>query len=1117
MRHDPVRSEYITHQVETLLKAGQISRSHSPWSSPVVLALKQNDGIRFCIDYRRLNEATIRDVYPLPRIDDVLSRLNGQRYFSTLDMAAGYWQVPLDEASKEKTAFVTRDGLFHWNVMPFGLTNAPPHYQRMMDVVLAGLKWYTCLVYLDDIIIFSKTFEEHLNGIDSVMTALAAANLSVKFSKCAWAQPSLKWLGHIISDKGIEMDPKRAEKVQNFPTPFTPTQLMEFLGLAGTFRIFIDKYGKLAAPLQSLLRDENRPRMKKLWASDPRYQQAFEQLKKALASPPILAQPDFDNDFTLQTDGSNEGLGATLLQTDKEGKTTVICYLSRSLAPAEKKWTTTEIEALAVIWACDTLRHYLIGKKFLIETDHAALVWALRGRTIGRLGRWALLLSEFDFEIKHRPGASNKVADALSRNFINMILQVPIVRTEEDIQLYHVSNNDDNLVLCDQWKELQHEDEFCREILEELKKPPVLHREDREVKELDGPAPLSRIRNKSLLARENAGSVHRMYFVHQATGLLYRRGGYCEYEETKDNSRLRATRYAQLVVPTKKVMEILFHFHDHPLAAHGGVHKTFHKIRERFWWDGMRKDVTAYVKTCETCQRYKPARMDGAGLLFPAVPKAPFHRVHIDLAGPFNKTPEGGYTYVLVMVCAFSGWPILVPLRNCEAADVADALVRELYADHLFVPVLVHDRGSHFDAALIKALTHKMGTRDVRTAPYHPQANGKVEVFIRSMKQAMATMGRLNDTHTNWHELLPLVEIAYRTSELPGIGYTPYEIVFGLRPTLPGDRVLDPVPQEDETYHAYVDRLQSHMKIVREHVATERARAAQEYKDIADRTRFHVRYEVGDKVWMWDHTRHQKGLTSKFLPKWLGPYTISRVYARNAYDLQSAEGATLVGINVADLRPYHPRERPVEPVAPPAAPAAPAQAAGAQEGKRADGDVVMANADEPPAALPSLADALPQQPSREKKQRPAKVPAAPCPFKKGEMAAVLPGESDVQGDKQEPYWIVRIDKIFHSSKQVNVTWYTKTDDSERVERPAWTPLMTEKHTGKKTVMVEYRNRIELKSLMGHSFTLDRQQRIPYDIIEMIKDELEKVKRHQQKKRKRVDERNKNPKRARHNE
>lgn len=536
----------------------------------------------------------------------------------------------------------------------------------------------------------------------------------------------------------------------------------------------------------------------------------------------------------------------------------------------------------------------------------------------------------------------------------------------------------------------------------------------------------------------------------------------------------------------------------------------------------MRKDVTAYVKTCETCQRYKPARWDGAGLLYPAVPKAPFHRVHIDLAGPFQRTPDGQYTYVLAMVCAFSGWPILVPLRNCEAADVADALVRELYADHLFVPVLVHDRGSHFDAALIRALTHKMGTTDVRTAPYHPQANGKVEVFIRFLKQAIATIGRLNDTHTNWHELLPLVEIAYRTSELPGIGYTPFEIVFGTQPILPGDRVYDPVPQQDESYHEYTNRLQSHMTRVREHVAQERARSAQQYKDAADRDRFHVRYEEGDKVWMWDHTRHHKGLTSKFLPKWLGPYRISKVYSRNAYDLQSDAGATLVGINVADLRPYHPRERPVEPVAPPPAPAAaPAPPAGAPAGngedKDAGGDIVMGSA--PPAEPPRDAPPAPTSVPKEK------APQDTCPFKEGEMAAVLPGESVLEADAtDEPYWVVRIIKIFHSSKQVNVAWYTKQQDDHRVERPSWVPLMVEKKTptGSKknrssVRQEEYRNRIALQSLMGHSFALDRQLRIPYDVLDMIKDELEKVKRHKEKKKRKNKEGDERKKRVRFTE
>lgn len=673
--------------MEKLLENGQIRKSRSPWASRVVLALKQGEQLRFCIDYRRLNAVTVRDSYPLPRIDDLLDLVRGAKYFSSLDLATGYWQVPLEDDDKEKTAFITKDGLFEWNVAPFGLKNMPPFFQRMMDAVLAGLKWQCCLVYLDDVamVVFGSTFEQHVADLRAVLQALKDASLSVKLTKCAFAQPSIRWLGHIVSGEGVRTDPTRVQAVRDYPTPKTLKELQRFLGLAGAFRKFTWNFAQTALPLTNLLQEPYCQDIQAHWTEA--CDQAMATIKRLLSTAPVLTQPNFANDFILQTDGSGDGLGAVLLQKDKEGTTSVIAFVSRTLKRLEKQWNTTEVEALAVVWACEVLRHYLIGKRFLLETDHAALCWALKGRTHGRLGRWALLLSEYDFEVKHRPGTRNRVADALSRAFdrssaaaveqvqatgqVNAMNQ-PACAVQEHAQ------DDRHLVeegkmtedMKERWKELQREDEQIKDIVE------MLEKDEFTVQDVQAAEHDPESRQHRAKAR-----VKLPYFLDRQSGLVYFIGG-------KEGQPPRA----RLVVPTSQIGMVLRMYHDSPIASHMGRNKTYAKICERFYWHNMKRDVYAWVKTCDMCQTYKGTMQKRAGLLHPILPQGPFHTVHVDLCGPFPKSRKNN-SYVLSMVCAFTGWPILTPLPDKQALTVAKALVADLFADHCFVSRIIHDQG----------------------------------------------------------------------------------------------------------------------------------------------------------------------------------------------------------------------------------------------------------------------------------------------------------------------------------------------------------------------------------------------------------------------------------------
>ena len=401
-------NKVVNNQVNDMLDRGLIQPSNSPWSSPIVLAPKKDGDYRFCVDFRRVNSVTKKDAQPMPRIDDILDQLGGARYFSTLDLASGYWQVPLREEDREKTAFSVGVDHYEFTVMPFGLTNASATFQRMMGNVLKGIKG--CLVFIDDIIIFSETWEEHQLILKEVFSRIRAAGLKVKREKCQFVQQSVKFLGHIVSARGTGPDPSKIEAVRDFATPSSLTDVRAFIGMASYYRRFIKNFADIATPLHDMTKG-SQPEFS--WT--PLADKSFNELKNRLCKAPILSLPDFSVPFVIYTDASDYGLGAVLSQRRGEHEC-VIAHASRTLTPAERNYSTTEKECLAIVWTVNYWRPYLLGKAFDIVTDHQSLTW-LQGlkEPEGRLARWILALQEYEFEIKHRLGKQHDSADTLSR------------------------------------------------------------------------------------------------------------------------------------------------------------------------------------------------------------------------------------------------------------------------------------------------------------------------------------------------------------------------------------------------------------------------------------------------------------------------------------------------------------------------------------------------------------------------------------------------------------------------------------------------------------------------------------------------------------------------------
>ncbi|MCW4346603.1 MAG: pol polyprotein, partial [Candidatus Thiodiazotropha endolucinida] len=421
----PSLIQEVREHLREMLQIGAIRESSSPFSSNIVVVRKKDGSLRLCVDYRKLNQRTVKDAYAIPRIDDTLHLLAGAKYFSKLDLKCGYWQVELRELDKAKTAFQAGPlGFFECNRMPFGLCNAPATFQRLMERCMGDLNLQDCLIYLDDIIIFSKTFEEHLEKLEAVFRRLQEHGLKLKPSKCELFHSQVVYLGHVVSREGIHTDPSKIEAVKSWPVPQCTKEVRKFLGFTGYYRRFIKGYATIARPLNDLLighptapkarKKKSKPATPFQWKEEQ--QQAFETIISSLINPPVLAYADYSLPFELHTDASLNRLGAVLYQ-EQDGKKRVVAYASRSLKVAEKNYPAHKLEFLALKWAVvEKFHDYLYGSKFEAVTDNNPLTYIFTTAKLDATGqRWVAALSNYNFCIKYRCGRNNADADGLSR------------------------------------------------------------------------------------------------------------------------------------------------------------------------------------------------------------------------------------------------------------------------------------------------------------------------------------------------------------------------------------------------------------------------------------------------------------------------------------------------------------------------------------------------------------------------------------------------------------------------------------------------------------------------------------------------------------------------------
>ena len=756
-REGPKTREIVKDEVERQLRAGVIEPAQSAWASPVVIVPKPDGTPRFCVDYRRLNAVTVRDSYPLPRMDDCIDSLGEAVVFTTLDANCGYWQLPIREADQELTTFTCHRGTFKYVRMPFGLSNAPATFQRVLDIVLSRYRWQTCLVYLDDVIIFSKNRDEHIQHVREVLTSLRDAGVSLKLRKCEFFKSSVRYLGHVIRPGRLEVDLARVAALKEAKEPRTQTELRSFLGLCNVYRRFIRNYTKMAKPLYDMLKKGQPSKFAQLTEEAS---EAFKQLIDVVVNPPVLGLPRADLPYSIDTDASDYQLGVALYQHLPDGSRQTLGYWSRTLQGAEQNYSTPEKECLAVVWACGVLRPYLQGGHFVVHTDQASLRWLLTTTEgTGRLMRWRLRLSEFDFTVKYKKGTSNSVADCLSRLGSRGSTTDEV---DDEIPCFALEALD----LADH----SHDDE----------ETPSKHDvwEDHDLilvasGESDGPRP-SAITVDELI-REQAEDDFCCSMREQLDA-----GKLVPFEEDRGGVLVRTVEgHPQIVVPQTLVPRVLTLAHRPKSAGHPGETKMYKTLRRHFYWPTLSVDAVTTVKNCVSCarNRVRLRRKSTALQLFPAT--GPLEFVAIDILGPFIRTKNGN-RYLLVIGDRFSKLTRTVPLRNITEAAVARAFTTHWAFCYGPPSILLSDNGKQFASRLFVHVCKIMGTNNAFTSTYHPQANGQVERFNRTILAALRHY--VLDNPRDWDEFTPALTYAYNTQIHRITGFSPFELTLSRPP-----------------------------------------------------------------------------------------------------------------------------------------------------------------------------------------------------------------------------------------------------------------------------------------------------------------------------------------------
>ena len=807
--------------------------------------------MRMCIDYRKINQATIKNKYPLPRIDDLFDQLKGSKFFSKIDLRSGYHQLRVKEEDVPKTAFRTRYGHFEFLVMPFGLTDTPAAFMDLMNRVFKRYLDKFVIVFIDDILVYSASEEEHYEHLSIVLSTLRDHKLYAKLSKCEFWLREVKFLGHQVTEEGVSVDPSKIETVKAWQRPKSVFEVRSFLGLAGYYRKFVKDFSRLAAPMTRLTRKG----VKFEW--DAKCDEAFEKLKTLLTTAPILVIPERGLGYAIYCDASVEGLGCVLMQLEK-----VVAYASRQLKVHEKNYPTHDLELNAVVFALKIWRHYFYGEKFEVFSDHKSLKYIFTQRDLNmRQRRWMEYMEQYDFELQYHPGKANVVADALSR------------KTQCSMMC----------LIRDDWDAMKTLAEFGLDLVEGEDRVTMFTIEARPdiiVQVME--AQKNNARSKKFMERARRGETN-VWSIGTNGELRYR---------------------GRLYVPKVMRNEVLKDLHQSKLAIHPGGGKMYHDLGRTYWWPNLKKDIAEFVARCLICQQVKGDRKKKGGMLQPLeILKWKWENISMDFVGGLPKT-KGGKDTIWVIVDRLTKSAHFLPVKKSDNAEFLSRLyVREIVKIHGAPFTIVSDRDSIFVSQFWKGLQEATGTRLNLSTAYHPQTDGQTERTIQTLEDMLRSC--VLDFGGTWGEHLHLVEFAYNNSYHASIGMAPFEALYGRPCRSPlcwtefGETSMigpDLVRETTEKINLIKQRLET---------------AQSRQKSYADKRRRPLEFEVDSFVFLkvspWKGVMHF-GKKGKLALRFVGPFRVIQRVGKVAYKLElpaSLENVHSV-FHVSMLRGYEP-------------------------------------------------------------------------------------------------------------------------------------------------------------------------------------------------------------------
>ncbi len=863
-RFSEVQKAEVEKQVSEMIRLGVIVPAVTGWSSPVTLAPKRDGTWRFCIDYRRLNDITRKDSFPIPRLDEALSVMRGCDRFSVQDAQSCFWQIPMHRDDQPKTTFTCHLGTFMFRMMPFGLTGAPASCVRAMTRIFHNLERRIGFIYMDDLICFSKGVDEHIRRLTILAERCRKYGLKMRADKCTFCYPTVSYLGHKISGDRIRPDLDRHAAILKKPIPTNIKELQSFLGFANFFRTFIVNFAHKAKPLTQLLRKTVN------WHWEAEQEKAHQELIQDLTNPPVLAHYNPESEIEVRVDASDEGLGCVLVQVDKDGKRQLLAAYSRTYSSYEENYAITHKECLGILFGIRQARPYIFGRHFTVVTDHCGLCFLMKARDLsGRLARWALELAEYDFKILYNSGKTHGDADFLSRN----IKKCNILHSE--IRYHEIQRN--------MSFELRTRLEpVSEQIMQEWSPPNTMCKQKED--NILGPI-MRKLSGEITVSERERQSLEKRYTI--KNGLLF--------QTSKQGHR----EVDRLYIPRSLIRNVLYVLHDLPTAGHFGFAKTLWKARQYCFWPFMTIDILGYVKSCHECQFRKMPNSKPNGPQLKTTPLSDnvMKTISIDLIGPLTHT-DGDNRYILTITDQLSKFAIAVPLYETKDIDIMDALERHVFYRYGPPAVLLSDQGRNLCSNNCERFYESWGITHVTTTPYHPCSNGQCEKFNGTLAVLLATQIKGEDER--WDVFVDSVVYSYNMTISASTGYSPFYLMFGRQVDSPHMMKLG--CQSAETAQGS-DIIQDRKR------ALERMKTVQERNmETANKNRSLTNFKVGDLVLLLSHPLLTQR-SAKLHYRYLGPFKILKKLSENVFEIQCLEGRKQIKIiNVINLKKFYSRD-----------------------------------------------------------------------------------------------------------------------------------------------------------------------------------------------------------------